>query len=417
MSDDSNRFRFLQVSDVHLDSKMSSPKLSLSATKRKERNQESLDLLVRACDMARANERSVDALLIVGNLFEMDSVTTSTMSRIVELFASLGDIPVVISPGREDYWALDSLYNNKPLVGRGVKAWSPNVHIFTTNDFSVFHHPHRNDVAFTGRACQSNRVSNTRWMANPLPKANERRINVLLYNGTLDSLAEEGQPVHAPFSVAELAAQQFNYAALGNYGNYIEVCGDQEQLLGAYSGTVVGRRLEEGGPRHVILGELTPFPSGRMRLDVEKVPVEAKQIMMATCSINGVRPGNIKDNIRKAIELGGARPGDLVYVKVTGTYPAGAEFELVDTRTQDEYYQLVIENRSRPDYLSERIDERTTEGKFVAVLKDLKAKAESKGGTLTGTEYGALHTRTIEDALYYGLDALKRKKVALRDAD
>jgi hypothetical protein len=80
-------------------------------------------------------------------------------------------------------------------------------------------------------------------------------------------------------------------------------------------------------------------------------------------------------------------------------------------------YHLIIDDATRPDYYLDKMDPRTTEGRFIQYLQNLKVTAESRGGTMTDDQSGELTSDIIEDALYYGLDALNQKKVAVPDVD
>ncbi len=114
----------------------------------------------------------------------------------------------------------------------------------------------------------------------------------------------------------------------------------------------------------------------------------------------------------------GAREGtDIVYLQLTGRYPSGGEPTYVKEKLYSMFYHLEVNDGSRQDYLLQSIDERTTEGKFVAFLTNLKREAETAGGVVSIANEGEIDVKTIEDALYFGLDALKQKRITIRNAD
>src|SRR5262249_31410362 len=168
MSVDTNPFTFLQVSDVHLDSKIASKRLSMPHSKRQTRTREILEALVKALAVAR--ERRVDAVVIPGDLWDSESVTSLTMNRLIEEVMEMGDTPIVIAPGNHDYYSRDSFYNPLTLAARGMRPWPGNVHVFTNPEFTTFKHPTRPEVSFTGRAFTANVPISQRVLTGPVPK-------------------------------------------------------------------------------------------------------------------------------------------------------------------------------------------------------------------------------------------------------
>ncbi|HIA53447.1 MAG TPA: hypothetical protein EYN91_15385 [Candidatus Melainabacteria bacterium] len=118
------RFTFLQLSDVHLDSRFLSGRLGLSHSQRYERNNEMLLSLYRALE--EAARRRVDAIFIPGDLFDADTVTGPTINYLIESFSRLGNLPVVIAPGNRDYYSFASPYNPRVLQARGLPPWPDN---------------------------------------------------------------------------------------------------------------------------------------------------------------------------------------------------------------------------------------------------------------------------------------------------
>jgi DNA repair exonuclease SbcCD nuclease subunit len=418
---ESSPFTFLQVSDVHLDSKLASRRLALPHAKKLERNQEILNALVKALDAAR--QRRVDAVLMPGDIWDSESVTSRTMNKLLEAFKELGDIQVVIAPGNHDYCSDSSFYNPQVLAARGIRPWPDNVFIFRSPDFSIFRHPQRPDVSFTGRAFTANSPVTERLLAGPVPRDVQADINVLLFHGSLDGYkgGDAGWPgkITAPFSAQELSQLGFSYAAVGHYHEMTEIRVDGGPLLGAYSGCLVGRSFEESGPRYALFGSIARREDGTAECSLEPVEMDCRRLLVVSCDITGMTSTEVMREVKSALEKQGARPGiDIVCVKPEGRHPTGGEPTYMIENLRGIYYHLVVEDETRPDYLTQRFDKRTTEGKFIQALLELKKRAEAAGGTLSDTEYGSdLTVEIIEDALYYGLEALKEKRVTVRNVD
>lgn len=414
-------FKFLQISDCHLDAKMASKRVGLPAAKRQERADELLQVLVRAIDLAA--ESAVDAVIVPGDLWDSESVTSRTVNRLIEKLAATGDIPVVIAPGNHDYYSADSLYSAESLTARGMRQWPPGVHIFKSGAFSSFRHPRREDVSFTGRAFTQN-VPVTDRLLSPGPQPDrDCPINILVFHGSLDEYdgADRGLPgkVTAPFSAGELEALAFTYAAVGHYHHFREIRAGKGPLLGAYAGCPAGRSFDECGPRYVLLGEISAGEDGSARVDLEKVEIDKRRFLSVSCDLTGLSQDEVLADIEQSLAAAGARAAsDVVRISIEGRHPTGGQPDYVPENLEGRYYHLVVDDCTRPDYLTERFDKRTTEGRFIQAMLDLKKKAESQGGRLSlGEGKADLSVSNIEDALYYGLDALKQKKVTVRNVD
>lgn len=410
-------FTFLQVSDVHLDSKLASLRLSLPVAKRHERNKEILSAFLKCLTIA--GERKVDAVLVPGDLWDSESIGLNTLNRLVEAVEAIGPIPVVIAPGNHDYCSADSLYNPDVLAARGMRPWPANVHIFQSGKFDTWSHPNRPDVSFTGRAFTGNTLVSERLLGGPVPKNPDAAINILLFHGSLDGYGggDAGWPgkITAPFSAAELEKLGFSYAAIGHYHDYTEIRAGSKKLLGAYSGCLAGRGLDECGPRYALVGSV--WPSGQCEL--ERLEIDSRRVVSINCDITGSKSNEVLADVAQFLTDAGAREKvDIVFVTLEGRHPVGGEPTYVEEKFADSYYHTRIIDRSRPDYLTERFDKRTTEGRFIQSMLELKKEAIEAGGHLIDNSYDSeLTTELIEDALYYGLDALKQKKVVVRHVD
>jgi len=238
---------------------------------------------------------------------------------------------------------------------------------------------------------------------------------------TREGIPDSGWPGKqtAPFSSAELASLGFNYAAIGHYHDFTEIRAERGRLLGAYSGCLVGRGFDEAGPRYALLGTITSREDDPPVSSLEKIEIDQRRLILAACDITGRTSEAVLEEVAETLAEAGARKqADLVHLRLEGRHHTGAEPDYVLEQLKDAYYHLVVEDDTRPDYLTEKVDRRTTEGRFIQAMLELKAKAEASGGALPDSVDGLpLTTRVIEDALYYGLDALKQKRVLVRHVD
>lgn len=418
-------FRFLQLSDVHLDSPQNRGVLSFSSAQRAARYTDLVESLVGA--MRVAADQKVDAVLIPGGLWDHRSIRGDTAGTVLEAIAELNDIPVYITPGEGDPYTIDSYYNPAFLAARGMRAWPKNAFIFDTPEFTTFKHPLRNDVAVTGYAHLSPRKVTERLLSTYVNRNEEAKFNILLFHGSLDTYPGiDGQVdrITAPFSVEELAAQRFTYTALGHFHEYTELCDENDMVIGAYSGCLTGRNFDELGPRVAMLGTVTVDDAGASNIVLEPIEVASNRLTYLPVDVSGLDAPGIREEIEYGVQELDIRPDvDIVCVSLEGTHSPEIDPFEVAQKLRADFYHLLIVDRTRPDYLAEEYDPRTTEYKYLQSMLEKQREAElkraenPKADTLNNVPGFLLSAKTIEDALYYGLDALKRQKVTHRHVD
>lgn len=392
-------FCFLQMSDVLLDARLSLKDMDLSAAKRHERNLEALDTVVVLLSQAR--QRNADAVIIPGNLWDAETVTSATVQRLADAFENLGHIPVLITPGLGDPYNVRSFYHPRVLDAYGVRPWSDNVQVFSHPEYREFVHPRRTDVTFYGRANGAG-VSFGRLNIDR-DRSDELRILI-----DYQTPSDESEKV-----------ELFDFIAFGGCGNYRTLQASDGTAKGAASGAIVVRTLEETGQRAALWVELDRSEEGTISSIVEVLPADPRRLVVAASNINGIKARNVLEQLKRAIETAGARPDlDLVYLRVNGMYPSGSSPDFGEQELKRLYFHVKISDETRPDYFLDKIDQRTTTGRFIQVLQDLKHKAESKGGSIQIADSVAeVPVSTIENALYYGLSALNQKQIVVPDVD
>lgn len=414
MPNEISPFSFMQFSDVHLDSRFSTDRLGLSPSQRHERAKEILEIFDRALEEAVA--RAVEAILICGDLWENESVTGETVQHLISAFGNLGNIPVIITPGNRDCYRADSPYNPEYLSVRDLGQWPDNVFIFRTTQFSAMKVPGRPDVSVTGRAFDSADTVYDRLLQSLAPRHVDCPIKLLMYHGSYEGYqgGDAGRPnkTTAPFSLEELIAQGFTYAALGHYHDVSDVSTPEGIMLGAYAGAMVARSFDELGPRCALFG--TIMEDGGCSLD--PLEVDVRRMLIVGADVSGLSHDHIIEEISANLEDQGGRPEDMIYLHLEGKYGTGSEPKEVFDELRDRYYHVRLHDNTRPDYLAERFDERTTEWKFIESMLELKRNTERDSADW-GADADPGSGAVVEDALYYGLEALKLKKVTVRDVD
>ncbi|MDP3508359.1 MAG: hypothetical protein Q8T09_10245 [Candidatus Melainabacteria bacterium] len=439
MTETVGKFKFLQFSDVLLDSKLTHAGMTntnlthnnfaLPREERTERAREILEATINAFSLAK--RENVDAIIIPGGLWDNVTVTGFTVNTLIEAVASLGDIPVYIAPGHRDFYTRSCLYTNDMLSARGYRHWPANVHIFTSEHFAAVAHPHRDDVAFVGRAFSKASRRTERILSGKLPKLATAKINIGVFAGTLEthpsviadaSRQQVQKPLVYPFSESELANQGLTYAAVGNIKEAYQITTADEKLLGAYAGCLAGGTFDELGPRYAILGEIEIDSSGNSVVNLVPQELDVRRMMLVTVDVSGLGDEDIQDEILVNIEESGVRADcDIIAINLEGRHKPGANPKQVADQMASDFYHLLVVDNTRADYLAERFDQRTTEWKYIEAMLEMKTKAERAknqelgGDSLSGIPGADVSGKTVEDALYYGLDALRTKKVIVKN--
>jgi len=402
----SETLRFVQISDVHLDSPMNGGRLRLPQEKAERRRRELREVFGAAVDLAA--ERRVDVLLVPGDLFDDEAVRNDTVAFVIDRLARAPQIPVVITPGNHDPYSQGSPYSAQLREAKGLPAWPPHVHIVGSTRFAPFRLPSLPHVSFTAMGYDRNRSVAERLLAPRLPRE-AAPFQVLLFHGSRDHYAPAGKLITLPFSDAELAAQGFHYAAIGHYHDYASIEADG-RILGCYSGCPAGRSLAESGKKVVLVGEIARAED-EVHLEIEPVRLDRREVGQVQVSVQGVTHRDaLLERLGKGVEAAGFSRDDLLLVEVSGRLARGVDPTPPADFLADRHFHIAFDtSRLRPDYdLAAYLAKgsATTEGRFVRELKariDATADPEQR--------------RRLESALYYGLDALIQKEVLPRYED
>lgn len=399
--------RFVQLSDVHLDSSLAAGRLGLSPEKVRARQKEIRSVLENAC--ALASEKRVDAMLVPGDLFDDEAVSLDTVNFVISLFASLAPIPVVVAPGNHDFFSLGSPYNNELLAARRQRSWPANVKIFRSASWETWRPARLPHVSMTGMAHAAGAGIGERLLASGVPRDGGAGINLLLFHGSRDNTLLPAAKLRTlPFSDAELAALGFDYAAVGHYHEGAAFTAPDGRILGAYSGCPAGRGLDEAGEKSVLLGTIDKEEGRDARVRLERVALDRRRIQIVEVPCTGLthREAIVK-RVEEQISVRDLRHEDMICLRLTGRLAAGVDPRLPEGLLSDRFFHVTIDaSRLRPGYDLDRYrreELKTTEARFARDMLRRIDEAQS-----------AEEKRLIENALFYGLDALIQKEVSPR---
>jgi DNA repair exonuclease SbcCD nuclease subunit len=194
--------------------------------------------------VSRAIEWPADALLIAGDLFELERVTRDTVAFLRAEFERMRPIPVILAPGNHDPFIAASPY--------ATDTWPDNVHIFTR--------PQWNSVVLNGGALVVHGFAFDGYdvSSNPfgqLEVPEDGAVHVALAHGTERAQQPPDGKSYAPFDAQTAAPRGLAYFALGHFHRVTEIAGALPCPMW-YCGAPEGHGFDEMGPHHYLEVEI-----------------------------------------------------------------------------------------------------------------------------------------------------------------
>ena len=253
-----------------------------------------------------------------------------------------------------------------------------------------------------------------RLLARSVPRpaaAGPDSIDILIFHGSRDNINIPSRKLRTlPFTDTELAAQGFDYAAIGHYHEHAVVTGPGGRVIGAYAGCPAGRGLDETGDKFVLAVEIRK-EAGVPRVSLETIRLDTRTVRRIDVSCFGATHRDaLLRRIDEALAVNEPTADDMVQVRLTGRVAPGIDIRLPEGLFEDRYFHVSFDTSSlKPDYNLDRYREerlRTTEARFAReMLRRIEAETDPE------------RRRILENALYYGLDALIQKEVSPRYED
>lgn len=250
--------RFIHMADIHFDSPFTvlTDKRDFGTKRRLEQR----ETFRKAIEYISKEE--IPYLLIAGDLYDQDYIRESTIEFINNLFKTIPNTKVFISPGNHDPFLKNSFYN--------TFNWNENVTIF--NDEIKRIELEEVDIygfGFTDFYCSNSKVEEIKIK-------NKEKINILLVHGALDS-SKTVDAQYNPISTNKLKQIGFDYIALGHIHKKTE---DNKNNF-IYPGSIISFGFDE-------LGE-----HGILDVNIEKNNLENKKI------INNIKNEIIENKLNK----------------------------------------------------------------------------------------------------------------------
>ncbi len=393
--------RFLQVSDLHL----GRPFGWLPPERRSDRRHDqrrALELCVR-----QAIERGAHAILLPGDLFDLEYVDADTLAFAVHAFAVTGCPPVFIAPGNHDPFSVSSPNWNPALLKARGAAWPPHVHVFDSPEWRAVPLPGVQGARVWGRCSIQGVESAARPLApEALAGVAARRgegVNVALFHGSREGFLPPGQDPIAPFSDAEALASPFDYVAVGHvHLPYSLEAGGGVRV--ANSGAAISLDVSEPG-RHGAYEVRLLANGGPARAEVEFVELDRRRVYDVTVDVTGATSAEMVDRrVLRALDQAGAGDADLAIARLSGRLARGVRYAGPGPELRPRIFYVRLDARAlRPDHdlaALRACEPVTTEERFARALLDQLA-----------AERDPARRADLESALYYGLDAFRLHEV------
>ncbi len=360
-------YRFLQFSDLHSGRGIRGHSLRLSDQQRRTLRQDRLDCLETIVDLAI--EEGVEVVLIPGDLFEEDRVRTAEVQRIRRALEALRPTPVVISPGRYDYYSPLSWYRRDVMRKHQLEPWPEHVQIFTESNFHSLRVGGTGSLRVTGRA-HGGREDVSRCSEEMLPNSGTDTMDLLMLHGSIDPGVESANDETLDRTEQDICDVEVAYTALGGLHSHYAIQ-QEETVRGGYAGAPMPVSDLETGEGRVLIGQLTA--EGVPASSLEKRDVSPRRLHELE-----IEPGRetsaarFRRRVQKRLEEETVKPEDIVRLTVRGTHPGHEvlESDLLQS-LRNEYFHVELDvSRTRPVVSSDVLDEEgaeehTTEDRFV----------------------------------------------------
>lgn len=243
--------KFLHIADMHFDTPFTT--LNSKGDFGKLRRLEQREIFSKIINYIKENK--IYYLFIAGDLYEHNYIRKSTIEYINELFKTIPETKIFITPGNHDPYIKNSMYYNF--------NWNENVKIFTskiekveTEEADIY------GVGFSDFYFNNSNIEN-------IIIENKNKINILITHGTLDASNKE-ELQYNPIKKNNLKKLGFDYIALGHI-HKTDYNSEENQNI-VYPGSTISMGFDELGKHGFIVGNIE-----KNKLDIDFVPVDNRE--------------------------------------------------------------------------------------------------------------------------------------------
>lgn len=189
--------RFIHMADVHFDSPFTvlASRNNLANIRRLEQR----EAFKRTIEYIKVEK--IPFLFISGDLYEQEYIRESTIEYINNLFKTISETRIFISPGNHDPFLSNSFYNTFNW-NKNVTIFNSEIKIIETEEADIY------GFGFTDFYCENSRIEEIKLK-------NKNKINILITHGALDA-SKTLDMQYNPLNSNKLKEIGFDYIALGH---------------------------------------------------------------------------------------------------------------------------------------------------------------------------------------------------------
>ncbi|HHY35845.1 MAG TPA: DNA repair exonuclease [Firmicutes bacterium] len=361
----------------------------LGEEKGRLRREELVKALQTTVDVAKSE--SVHLLLISGDLFEHAYSRVGMIREMLALFERIPDTRVFITPGNHDPYVDGSFYATLKMPD--------NVHVFKERAITRVI---LDDPGVVVHGLGWTKFEETARLLSGYRCTDGEYANVLMIHG--DFVTDSTGSSYLPILPEDIRGSGADYVALGHIHVRTEFqCGTTTCV---YPGSPEPLDFGEEGEHGVYLVELC-----KGSVKTKFVPTARRKMHRVSCDITGA---DTLEKVRAAILSVGEpseRKSGIWEVTLTGVADPEIELDLDDIKraVSDEFFYVKIVLDVVPDYDLEAIASSNAQGlesRFVRAIMEKREQARAAGDEV--------RVRILEKALYFGLDAMKLKRIVRR---
>ncbi|MGL4108866.1 metallophosphoesterase family protein [Clostridium sp. LP20] len=226
------KVKIVHTADLHFDT----PFKEVGEKQSKVNKEELKEVFMRIIHICKA--KSVDILLLAGDIFDNLTLNRETLYFIENSFKELDNTRVFISPGNHDPYGNNSFYK--------LIKWPNNVHIFKGDIEKVY--ISELDINVWGAGFKEKYLRSS--ILNGFSEV-DNRINLMVIHGELSN-SQEGNEYN-PITISDISNSGMDYIALGHRHGFSGINKEGSTFF-AYSGCPQGRGFDELGDKGIIYG-------------------------------------------------------------------------------------------------------------------------------------------------------------------
>jgi len=313
--------KLLQVSDLHIDSKMET---HFSSLKAKERNHEILITFEKLFEVLENENYS--AMLIVGDMFDTKKMTSKSFSYIIELIRKHSSKMFFYVPGNHDYET--SLANNVEDIPKNL--------IIFDSDFSKF--------SLSEKVCVGG-IKLTNHNSTCLKEQinfDRDKINIMLLHGAITKTSSKVD--NENFFFGDIKGHNIDYLALGHIHSYTSGKIDNRGEY-AYSGCLEPRGFDEFGEKGYICIDINENTNTVSHKFIKFAKRKFLEINVDITNCTSSR--EILDKIYDAIKSESL--DNIIKIILTGTYEENTTkgIDLIELELNEKYYFAKVVDNSK----------------------------------------------------------------------